>query len=124
MISDINTLLGIDSSSFSGNDKYIRYNNGVQICWGKTTYNFTSFVQWGSVYETNNGTTITFPKSFINNDVSISLQCYLPDGSASMGTETTNVTSSGIAGVYAIRPNTNASPGTVKVTYFAIGMWK
>lgn len=100
---------------------YIRFNNGIQICWGLKHVDFNSWVQWGSVYETDVGADFLFPKSF-NSVPSVSCTAMLNTGSC-LGVEIEKFRVDRIVGMYPLRPITNTAT-SYEISYIAIGNWK
>ena len=102
-------------------DGYIRYDNGLQICWGTTEFDTVVTDSWGSMYEaTVDGISkYTFSKAFKSTPwvsaTSIGRAMFIERVSAS----TTSVSVTYIARATALSTTT-----TYAVDYIAIGAWK
>lgn len=104
------SLLPIDINSIG--DNYIRYNNGIQICWG---------VNFQNGYNTRN-VVINFPVAFVNTDYAFFSQMifnddasghYIPEYTSNTSSEANQRTTSSVRML-----------GTVSRSYFVIGYWK
>lgn len=119
-----NYFMGIEESGTG----YIRFANGLQICWGNVSYTIVSWVAWGALYQaqssSGHGVSIPFPKSFIATP-SVSLQSFFPSGTGSLGQSVADINANGINDVCLLRPN-NGGGTNVEciVSYIAIGTWK
>lgn len=98
----------------SSGTNYIRYENGLQICWGKTS-NLSSS-------NADTYTDITIPAAFINTDYSVSLTTSIVSGGwnnhcFAVGNKTTT-------SIRAYLRNLNSSAYTCYFMWIAIGYWK
>lgn len=100
---------GVESSGST----WIRYNSGLQICWG-----------WSGTYSASNNTskTISYAKAFTNLP-----QTYVTMSGGGSGWANFNVTTSTTATAITITTWVNYGPdttGTVGFNWLAIGFWK
>ena len=110
----------VDTIEDQGNG-YIRYSNGLQICWGTITWQSDCSRSWGSLYETSriNG---SYAKSFVNTP-SVSVLGSIEANSgivecSSVGTKTLTPT------IYLCRATPVNNVATCVINYVAIGHWK
>ena len=98
-------------------DGYIRYSNGIQICWGKISVTSSS-KNWGVLYEANS-VTENYPKSFVSPPV-------VTAGSIGEGycmIEAADGTNTRTPKLYAVKPSAFTDL-SFTVCYTAIGRWK
>lgn len=120
LLESINTNLGVNEQSSNSNGNYIRYNNGIQICWYDVTRTdiginsaygslFTGTFQW------------IYPKPFVANPTVTVGQCKWGT-SGSWGTvDTTSTTDCSIR---AIDVSSRLSGTSMTIKAMAIGKWK
>ena len=101
-------------------DGYIRYDNGLQICYGRRSFTTAVTAPWGTLYEANTSsiTTYTFTKAF-NKTPHLSATC---SGGNAMFIESTEVSTTTAKVVWVARAD--AETITSSVDYIAIGTWK
>ena len=99
-------------------DGYIRYSNGIQICWGKISHKCDS-VSWDIFYESNIEFSENYPKSFI------SLPAFTAGSSGGEFCliEAAHGTTTQTPSLYAIRPGSFTNYAFT-ISYVAIGRWK
>jgi hypothetical protein len=99
-------------------DGYIRYSNGIQICWGKISRT-TSSASWGIFQESSENFSENYPKSFI----SLPAVTAGSDGNEFCLIEAARGTTTRTPDMFAIRPSefTNIE---FTISYIAIGRWK
>ena len=100
---------------------YIRYSNGLQICWGSVSWQSDCSRTWGSLYETSN-ISGSYAKSFVDTP-SVSVLGTIKANSgivecASTGTQTQLPT------IYLCRATPVNIVATCVIKYVAIGHWK
>ena len=104
-------------SGSNTNGNYIKYENGVMICWKTTTFNnmvITS--QYQGVYYANTGS-IAFPQEFIEAPNIIATPHIAGGGYSMYG----GVTGSAFSGfIWKVQSGTISVP----LTWIAIGLWK
>ena len=102
-------------------DGYIRYDNGLQICYGTTKFDTVITTQWASMYEATTDTisSFTFPKPFSKapwvSATSIAKAMFI---------QTVKTSTSSVAVAYITRPDSVSAVHTYGVDYIAIGTWK
>lgn len=101
-------------------DGYIRYSNGIQICWGIITWQSACSNPWGSLYETErkNG---SYVKSFAEIP-SVSALGVIGDSSSIMESKYGSTTTT--PSFWLCRMTTVDDVKTCTVRYIAIGRWK
>ena len=109
----------------SGNG-YIRYKNGIQMCWGTIMKTVTTWSAWGSVYNSDVRFSASYPKAFISTpilNVSARIDNY---STLSCIQESDSQPSNTDIGEWTIaRPTVPGAQNlTGHVDFFAIGMWK
>ena len=110
----------VDTIEEQGNG-YIRYSNGLQICWGSISWQSDCSRTWGSLYETSS-ISGSYAKSFVNTP-SVSVLGTIENNSgivecASVGTQTQLPT------IYLCRATPVNTVATCVFNYVAIGHWK
>lgn len=103
----------------NSNGNYIKYNNGIMICYGSKTFsNLNVTSAWGSMYEctVNLG---SFPVSFIESP-HIAVSC---SGGTTVFVEALNVNATSIGNTWFMRP-VSTSGLSCSISYIAIGKWK
>lgn len=125
--SDINSYeeIALSNNGFHG---YIRFNNGLQIAYGKEYFETSITLSWGSLYESPTLTVSNFAANFIeipvvqwslvNNTAGCMLEYY---SRVNSGGEQTTTTSPGMMTL--VRPNAQGSMNGY-LCYTAIGKWK
>ena len=109
----------VDTIEEQGNG-YIRYSNGLQICWGAINWQSACKAAWGSLYETSS-IRESYAKSFAE----------IPSFSASGEIGTFSAIMESVGGnqastpyIYLIRATAVNSVMTCTARYIAIGRWK
>ena len=99
---------------------YIRYENGLQICYGTVQITASLTTAWGSLYEANTSsiTAYTFPKAFKSVPW---LSATVSSGNAAF-IEVAKATTTTASVTYLARPNSGTI--TSSIDYIAIGTWK
>jgi hypothetical protein len=102
-------------------DGYIRYSNGLQICWGTVIWQSACSRAWGSLYETS-PMNESYAKSFVNTP-SVSVLGTIETNSglvecSSLGNQTRLPT------IYLCRATPLNDVATCVFNYVAIGHWK
>lgn len=109
----------VDTIEEQGNG-YIRYSNGLQICWGSISQQSACSTAWGSLYETS-GMGESYTKSFVEIP-SVSASGNVGSSSAMVdfviGSKTATPT------FYLCRATQITSVADCTVRYIAIGRWK
>ena len=101
-------------------DGYIRYSNGIQICWGSISIQSACANSWGSLFEANvmSG---SYAKSFAENPaVSISGDI----GGSTAIIESNNGSNTSTPNIYLCRATAMGEVTTCTARYIAIGRWK
>ena len=99
-------------------DGYIRYSNGLQICWGNISFT-TSSQGWGNLYESIDTVSQNYPKSFKSAPSVIagnSGKTYCMIESANGNNVTTPIWC-------VVRPTAFTNQNFI-ISYIAIGLWK
>ena len=99
---------------------YIRYSNGLQICWGSIKWQSECSASWGSLYETS-GMSGSYGKSFVETP-SVSALGYIGTNSAMVDANVGNNTQT--PGFYLCRATAINTVVDCVVRYIAIGRWK
>lgn len=97
---------------------YIRYSNGIQICWGKISRTSSS-KSWDIFYESSESFSENYPKSFI----SLPAVTTGSDGNDFCLIEAARGTTTQTPNMFAIRPS-EFTDRTFTISYIAIGRWK
>ena len=87
---------------------YIRYESGLQICWGGASH-------------TSGTHTFVFPLAFANNNIAVMLTPVTSDNFNSYSVKAVSVTSTGFKSNVS---NTNNTAIQITVNYVAVGYWK
>ena len=100
-------------------DGYIRYSNGLQICWGKISRTTSSSAPWNNFYESSENFSENYPKSFI----SLPAVTAGSNGDEYCFIEAAKGTTTQTPIMLATRPSefTNLK---FTISYIAIGRWK
>jgi len=112
----------VDTIEEQGNG-YIRYSNGLQICWGTITWQSDCAKRWGSFYQTSEASE-SFAKSFVEKPSVSAASLGLWGGyfailaSDSQGSTTSTPT------FFLTRPTSVDAVNGCVVSYIAIGRWK
>ena len=107
----------IKESGSNANGRYIKFDDGTQICWNTVSFPAT-FTAWGSIFLFNYDTKITFPSAFIS---SPSLNATNSGGYAAMIARASR-DATGITQLSLVRGT--ISDQTYVIDYVAIGRWK
>lgn len=99
-------------------DNYVRYANGLQICWGSKAYTLSATTQWGCMYEGAINDYMTFPVAF-SSTPNISFNSI----ETTVFFESSNISTTGCKPTYVCRP-LSTSTMTCTLAYIAIGKWK
>ena len=99
-------------------DGYIRYSNGIQICWGKMSFTSNSN-SWGILYESEHAASENYPKSFISPPVVTAGS----SGHVYCLVESAEGTTTGTPDFFAARPLAFTN-NSFTIDYIAIGYWK
>jgi len=101
-------------------DGYIRYSNGIQICWGSINRQSACKNVWGSMFESD-AISESYAKSFVENPaVSISGNV----GSFAVIIESNNGSNTSTPVIYLCRATAVSEVLTSTARYIAIGHWK
>lgn len=109
----------VDTIEEQGNG-YIRYTNGIQICWGSLSWQSACSASWGALYETS-AVSGSYAKSFVGIP-SVSALGYVGtftafvEANAGSGTSTPTF--------YLCRGTTRNDVTECSIRYMAIGCWK
>src|SRR5699024_10597172 len=107
---------GIAEQGETDDGHYIRYEDGTQMCWHRGLRMATDTVQ-GNIFRSTTATW-TFPREFVDNDISVSATAETYAQWADLGG---SPSSDGVAVVhYSGRSNTS----TYRTNLFAVGRWK
>ena len=99
---------------------YIRYSNGIQICWGSISIQSSCSSPWGSLFESND-MSASYAKSFVENPtVSISGDV----GSSSAIIESNIGSKTQTPSIWLCRAVSVINVVTCIARYIAIGRWK
>lgn len=116
---------GFDDSDSSKNyainafgSNYIRYENGLQICWGSVSREVSATGAWGNIFSGGISNAINFDVSFTS---APSVSASVNDSSFTVGRLVRSA--SAITGLELYR-GSSASATSVTVSYIAIGKWK
>jgi len=102
-------------------DGYIRYSNGLQICWGTITWQSACSSAWGSLYETSQASG-SYAKSFAA--IPSVSAAPLGVGEFSGILEAQGGTRTSTPYFYLCRAVSNSTVKSCAVSYIAIGRWK
>ena len=100
---------------------YIRYSNGLQICWGSVSWQSDCSRTWGSLYETSN-ISGSYAKSFVNTP-SVSVLGTIEANSGIVECSSTG-TQTQLPTIYLCRATPVNIVATCVIKYVAIGHWK
>ena len=109
----------VDTIEEQGNG-YIRYSNGLQICWGTITWQSACSTAWGSLYETD-ACYESYAKSFVGTP-SVSASGSIGDSSAMVDFAVASNTVT--PAFYLCRGTSRTEVKDCVVRYIAIGRWK
>lgn len=120
----------IVESGSNANGRYVRFGDGTQICWGKSsilTLSFTPSPNWGSVFTTggNSLPSMVFPVPFVGDKPYVKLDFERISGGnfwVMRSSANPSLTHSGSGEI--VRGTTYSADFTGRATYFAIGRWK
>ena len=119
----INNLLGrvyIQESGSNSDGNYIKYSNGIMICYGAKTFTKDVTSAWGSIYETATAFSLgNFPKAFIEKPSCI-INCL---AGTTVWVESQNTTETVIGNTWVMRPVSTPNCNFT-LSYIAIGKWK
>ena len=101
-------------------DGYIRYSNGIQICWGSRSWQSNCTNPWGSLYETS-VIDMSYAKSFVE-PPSVSISGNI--GTSAAIIESANGSSTSLPPIWLCRATAEPTILTCTVRYMAIGRWK
>lgn len=108
----------INAVSLDAVNGYIRYENGLQICWGRKSLSSVEYNQvLGSIYQGTQTNPITFPQPFISNP---SVSVDNTGGFGWIGRISTNTT--GVTEIMRYAHDGGTYSGNI--SYIAIGAWK
>lgn len=99
---------------------YIRYSNGLQICWGSISWQSSCSTAWGSLYETSSASE-SYAKSFVGAP-SVSASGVIGKSSAMIDSSIGDTTTTPM--FYLCRATASSTISTCTVCYMAIGRWK
>ena len=99
---------------------YIRYSNGLQICWGSISIQSPCSSPWGSLFESN-AMTGSYAKSFVENPA-VSISGNVGNYSAIIESGIGSNTSTPL--IYLCRASAIAEVIACTARYIAIGRWK
>ena len=109
----------VDTIEEQGNG-YIRYSNGLQICWGSIEWRSACSTAWGSLYETD-ACYESYAKSFVGTP-SVSASGSIGDSSAMVEFSVADNTVT--PAFYLCRGTSRTEVKDCVVRYIAIGRWK
>lgn len=109
----------VDTIEEQGNG-YIRYSNGIQICWGNINWQSACSTAWGLLYETSSASE-SYAKSFVGVP-SVSASGAIGDSSAMIDSNSGNTTTTPT--FFLCRATNSSTISTCTVYYMAIGRWK
>lgn len=105
------------------NGNYIKFDNGLLICYGRKTYKNMSFSNdfWTNYKRSENGLYVDFPVQFIEKPY-----CLLTGAGNTLWIiqNEDNLSTSRSQGCTAISPNGYSASRDVILVYYAIGKWK
>ncbi len=116
IMDDDSEVLKVVESGSNANGRFIRYSDGTQMCWHRGVSMATNTAQ-GAIYRSTSSTW-TFPKEFINNNISVSATAETYAQWADLGG---NPSSDGVAIVHYSGRSSNS---TYNTNLFAVGRWK
>lgn len=99
---------------------YIRYSNGLQICWGSSSWQSACSQQWGSLYETS-PISMSYAKSFVGYP-SVSISGGI--GTSAAIIESNLGSSTSTPSIWLCRGTSVSTVATCTARYIAIGRWK
>ena len=101
-------------------DGYIRYSNGIQICWGSISQQSDCITPWGSLFESEvmNG---SYAKSFVENPA-VSISGNIGGSAAIIESSAGGITVT--PNIYLCRAVARNEVVTCTARYIAIGRWK
>ena len=101
-------------------DGYIRYSNGIQICWGSISWQSDCITPWGSLFESEvmNG---SYAKSFVENPA-VSISGDIGGSAAIVESNAGGITVT--PNIYLCRGTARNEVVTCTASYIAIGRWK
>lgn len=103
----------------NANGEYIKFSNGIQICWKQVTFTNVSMQTWGSLYEATMLSLGNYASDFIYTPYMFS-QLYETDGYL----EAIKGSTKSSFGTINIGSPTDGTGRTYQVGLFAIGRWK
>lgn len=104
-------------------DGYIRYSNGIQICWGSVSWQSKCTNSWGSIYESNQPSSGVYAKSFIETPY-VSACNTGPTGIYGAMLESSGGSNTSTPNFYLCRGLARDTVMDWRVSYVAIGRWK
>lgn len=114
------TNVSIKEIGGSGNDRYIQFNNGIMICYGRKSCTADVTYAWGNVYESPRFNVGNFAKSFIDTPYSCNVTC---GAGLTVWIEAIVPTKDSLGPTWVMRPVSTPNC-TFDINYVAIGRWK
>lgn len=103
----------------NSNGHYVKFADGLMICWHTMEVTTNVTTAWGSWYESSSGVQWTYPQAFTSNP-GLSVSRYR--GVAATIEFANNGDYTHTPSIYLTRPNT--ASGTSVLSFVAIGLWK
>ena len=113
------TLANIVETGGSSSGNYIKFSNGVMICYGKKTVSTGSWAQWGNAVNWDESNVLSFPHTFDNAISCTTTIC----GSFAASIVRTQFDNNGITQITFSRAS-GANNSDMIFSYIAIGTWQ
>ena len=102
-------------------EEYIRYSNGIQICWGTINWQSACSTPWGDLYETD-AIEGSYAKSFVEIPAVSVVSHGIGDSSGIIDSKGGSTTSTPL--IWLCRATSINEVKTCTIRYIAIGKWK
>ena len=118
-VTNLNNRIYIQEAGSNSNGNYIKFSNGILVCYVTKTYRIAITNAWGSLYESARTQLGTWPVAFIEAPV-MAWACVK---GTSVWLEAVAPTNTSIGNSWFMRPVGEPNAETT-MTYIAIGKWK
>jgi hypothetical protein len=116
----ISGALVVSASGNSGNHHYLRFSNGLQVCYGTHSWSAAMTTSLGSIYLTDAHGSFSFPVPFTS---VISATATKRGSTANSGLYRMGSSTTGLSGIAMFRGNSASTAATQEIDYFVIGKW-
>jgi hypothetical protein len=113
--------LVVSASGNSGDHQYMRFSNGLQVCYGTHSWSAPMTTALGSIYLTNTHGSFSFPVPFTS---VISATGTKRASVANSGLYRMNASTTGLSGIAMFRGNSASATALQEVDYIVLGKWK